>query len=80
MGLGRSLSDLTPRRLLWLSVIYGLSNALLHQAWSVVRGEGFQLDQLLVMILGDFSGTLIVLYVFKALLMLPIKTDRYLLK
>ena len=80
MGLGRSLSDLTPRRLLWLSVIYGLSNALLHQAWSVVIGDGFQLDELLVMILGDFSGTLIVLYVFKALLMLPIKTDRYLLK
>jgi hypothetical protein len=43
-------------------------------------GDGFQLDQLLVMILGDFSGTLIVLYVFKALLMLPIKMDRYLLK
>ena len=38
------------------------------------------MDKFAVMMLGDFSGTLIVLYGFKALLMLPAKLNRYELK
>ena len=79
-GLGASLVQLTPQRLLWLSVVYALANALLHLAWSVLRGDGLPMDKFAVMMLGDFSGTLIVLYGFKALLMLPAKLNRYELK
>ena len=80
MGLGTSLSQLTPSRLLWLSVVYALANALLHQGLSVLLDHGVQTEKFFVMMLGDFTGTLIVLYVFKALLMIPVKVNRYELK
>lgn len=80
MGLGASLNQLTPARLLVLSAAYALVNASLHQGWGALRGGGLELDKFFVMWFGDFSGTLIVLYTFKALLMLPVKVNRYELK
>lgn len=80
MGLGASLSQLTPSRLLALSVFYAFANALLHVGLTLFLGGGVQLEQFLLMMAGDFNGTLIVLYAFKALLMLPAKVNRYELK
>ncbi|QXZ10336.1 hypothetical protein KUF54_03535 [Comamonas sp. Y33R10-2] len=80
LGLGSSLSQLTPTRLLALSAIYAFANALLHAGLNLVLGDGVQLGQFFVMMVGDFNGTLIVLYAFKALLMLPAKVNRYELK
>ncbi|MBV8250289.1 MAG: hypothetical protein JO200_17805 [Comamonas sp.] len=81
MGLNRSLVSLTPKRLLWLGLIYALANGSAYQVWLVFRGQGMDLERFLVTIWGDFSGTLIVLYAFKAVLMLlPEPGDRHGLK
>ena len=81
MGLGKSLANLTAPRLLLLSVLYALGNALLHQAGALLLGRGMHLDRVFVMLVGDLTGTLIVLYVAKALLMLwPARRNIYDLK
>jgi len=67
--------------LLWLGLIYALANGSAYQVWLVFRGQGMDLERFLVTIWGDFSGTLIVLYAFKAVLMLlPEPGDRHGLK
>lgn len=77
LGLASSLRQLTPQRLLWLSALYAVTNALLHQGWPLLTGEGVSLQGGFAMMLGDFNGTLIVLYVCKLLLMIPGKVNRY---
>lgn len=80
LGLGASLAQLSPKRLLMLSAVYAFANASLHMGWGGLRGDGLHFDKFLVMMLGDFNGSLIVLYTFKALLMLPRRVNRYELK
>jgi hypothetical protein len=66
-GLQPSLVNLNPTRLLLLSAVYSLANPLLHHSWLFLNGEpvgsGF-----FVMVLGDFLGTLAVLYTIKGAL------------
>ena len=68
-GLQPSLINLSPTRLLLLSVVYSFANPLLHHIWLFMHGDpvgsGF-----FVMVLGDFLGTLAVLYTIKVALSL----------
>lgn len=65
---GASLASLSPARLLGLSAAYGLANSLLHHVYFAWRGQEALLEGFVAMLVGDLLGTLIVLYVFKALL------------
>lgn len=67
-GIGASLQQLTPLRLLVLGALYALANALLHHLWFALQGNAGVGPGFLAMVIGDLSGTLIVLYAFKALL------------
>ncbi|WP_120969928.1 hypothetical protein [Comamonas sp. lk] len=69
-GLGASLQQLTPRRLLVLSLAYAITSPLLHHLWFALSAAEVSLEGLVFMVLGDLSGTLIVLYTVKALLSL----------
>jgi hypothetical protein len=66
-GLEASLANLTAKRLLLLSAAYSIANPLLHHIWLLLRGDpvgaGF-----FVMVLGDFLGTLVVIYTMKLFL------------
>jgi hypothetical protein len=66
--LDASLRNLTPRRLLVLSLAYSLASPLLHHLWFAARGQGDLLRGFFVMFVGDLTGTLIVLYSLKAVL------------
>lgn len=67
---GASLASLSPARLLGLSAAYALANSLLHHLYFAWRGQQGLIDGFVAMLVGDLLGTLIVLYVFKALLFL----------
>ncbi|PZP36774.1 MAG: hypothetical protein DI603_02130 [Roseateles depolymerans] len=67
-GIGSSLANLTPRRLLLLSVAYSLASPALHHLWFVAHGDAASLRSFAAMAIGDLSGTLIVLYLVKGLL------------
>lgn len=69
-GLQASLRNLTPRRLLVLSVACSVASPLLHHLWFAWRGQGDLLRGFAVMFIGDLNGTLIVLYGLKGLLAL----------
>ena len=69
-GLHSSLATLTLARLLALSVACSIANPLLHHAWFALRGDSNLLPGFLVMFIGDLTGTLIVLYSIKALIVL----------
>jgi hypothetical protein len=60
------LETLTPVALLQMAAVFAVISGLLHQAWYSLHG---QTDQFVssagVMALGDFTGTLVVLYVAK---------------
>jgi hypothetical protein len=70
-GLEASLRNLTGKRLLLLACAYAFANALLHHIWLALRGETHDLAMRFVaMMVGDLSGTLIVLYALKTVLSL----------
>ncbi len=70
-GLRASLSNLTPKRLLACIVAYAVASPLLHHIWFALHGGTQNLWQgFLVMLTGDLSGTLIVIYTMKGLLCL----------
>jgi hypothetical protein len=68
-GLRVSLVNLTTRRLLICIVTYAAASAGLHHVWFALQGntDGL-LKGLAVMFVGDLIGTLIVIYVLKAML------------
>ncbi|KRB77635.1 hypothetical protein [Noviherbaspirillum sp. Root189] len=66
-GLQPSLANLSPTRLLLLSVVYSLANPLLHHTWLFLHGDPVG-SGIFVMMLGDFLGTLAVLYTIKGVL------------
>ncbi|PRC94687.1 hypothetical protein [Solimicrobium silvestre] len=69
MRLERSLSNLTTTNLLICILLYGLCNPLLQLAWFIMRGvSSHYLPSLIVMSIGDLTGSLIVVYAFKTLL------------
>ena len=78
MGLGHALNNLTASRLLILSVLYALSNAVLHQLGGWLMGRGLHPDRLLVIVIGDLMGTLIILYGAKLVLtLMPARRNPY---
>jgi hypothetical protein len=69
MRLQPSLSNLTPASLLACILLYGLANPLLQLVWFVLRGISYHFwSGLIVMSIGDLSGSLIVVYAIKLLL------------
>lgn len=69
-GLHASLANLTPGRLLVLIVAYSVASPLLHHLWFALQGGEKLAQGLMVMFIGDLTGTLLVIYAFKAILSL----------
>lgn len=69
-GLEASLTNLSPKRLLLLAVVYSVANPALHHTWLLLRGDPVAFTGFAVMVLGDLLGTLVVLYAIKLLLSL----------
>lgn len=68
-GLQASLSNLTPQRLLLLSVGCSVASPALHHLWFFASGTSPNLiPGFLAMFVGDLSGTFIVVYTMKMLL------------
>ena len=69
-GLGASLANLTPRRLLVLVIAYSIASPLLHHLYFAWEGQPDLVRGFLAMFIGDLAGTLIVIYGLKAVLAL----------
>jgi hypothetical protein len=69
-GLEPSLNNLSPKRLLLLALVYSLANPSLHHLWLLLHGDPIDGNGFLVMVIGDFLGTLVMLYSIKVLLAL----------
>lgn len=76
-GLHASLANLTPRRLLLLSVLCSMASPLLHHLLFIYEGHTSNLlHSYMAMFIGDLMGTLIVIYFMKLLLSLLPSSDR----
>ena len=69
-GLHASLANLTPGRLLVLTVAYSVASPLLHHIWFALQGQDDLMRGLVVMFIGDLAGTLLVIYTVKGALSL----------
>jgi hypothetical protein len=67
-GLRASLTNLTTRRLLFLIVVYSVASPSLHHLWFLMRSGTDPVPGIFVMIIGDLTGTLLVVYTLKMLL------------
>lgn len=67
-GLDASLTNLTPTRLLGCAAACSIASPFLHHLWFTVNGDEHLLPGFFVMCIGDFAGTLIVLYTAKTIL------------
>jgi len=68
-GLHASLRNLSPRRLLACVVGYAIASPLLHHIWFALHGDRSNLlESFAVMVAGDLTGSLIVIYTMKWLL------------
>jgi hypothetical protein len=66
LGLRTSLSNLTAKRLLLLILLYSIASPALHQIWLAMHGEAAGAGKrFVVMVVGDLSGSLIVIYAIK---------------
>lgn len=69
VGLDVNLEKLSPSTLLKIAAIFAVISPVLHQLWFVARGKTQDfISSTAVMVLGDFTGTVIVLYITKSLL------------
>ena len=76
-SLHASLANLTPRSLLVLSVAYSIASPLLHHLWFALQGQDNLVQGLMIMFIGDLSGTLLIIYTVKlALSLLPSTSPR----
>jgi hypothetical protein len=75
-GLESSLSNLNAKRLLLLALVYSLANPTLHHLWLLFRGDSVQVKGFVVMFIGDFLGTIIILYTIKSALSLHALANR----
>jgi hypothetical protein len=73
-GLHASLANLTPRRLLLLSLAYSVASPLMHHVYFAFQGQDDLLRGFVAMFIGDLAGTLIVIYGIKGLLALARRT------
>lgn len=67
-GLDASLKNLTPARLLACAAGCSVASPFLHHLWFSLHGDEHLLPGFLVMCIGDFAGTLTVLYAARAIL------------
>lgn len=67
-GLHSSLANLSPSRLLVCVGAYAIASPLLHHIWFYLQGQTGLLNSLIVMIVGDLTGSLIVIYSIKGLI------------
>jgi hypothetical protein len=68
-GLNASLSNLTAGRLMLLMIAYAIAGPLLHHIWFYLSGDTHDIvSRFMAMVIGDFSGTVIVIYALKAAL------------
>ena len=66
-----SLTNLTPKRLLVLAVAYSVANPLLHHIWFALQGNTQNIgESFVMMVVGDLTGALIMLYSIKGILAL----------
>jgi len=66
-----TLKDRSSKTLIQLALLFSVLSALLHQIWFAYEGQSQNiLSDAPVMALGDFLGTLIVLYILKLTLFL----------
>lgn len=66
-----NLENLTVRTLLKMAVVFSVISPVLHQVWYVWRGVTADfLSAVAVMAVGDFVGTMLVLYLAKHILLL----------
>lgn len=75
-GLQASLRNLTPRRLLLCAAGCSIASPALHHIWFAAQGQGHLLPGFFVMCVGDFAGTLVVLYAAKVLLALSARLSQ----
>jgi hypothetical protein len=66
-GLAINLKNLNATSLIFLATIFSVASALLHSIWFATQGvaEGFT-TSFLAMFVGDLLGTIIVLYIIRA--------------
>jgi hypothetical protein len=68
-GLTAALTNLSPQRLLGCAAAFSLASPLLHHLWFAIYEHKANLaHSFVVMAVGDFGGTLVVLYAAKFLL------------
>jgi hypothetical protein len=71
LGLRTSLSNLTPARLLFLIALYAIAGPALHELWFALHGDGSDAaERFEVTVVGDLTGSLIVIYAIKLVLWL----------
>ncbi len=71
LGLNVNLENLTTARLLNCAFIYALFNGILHHIWfAITASSGDFSKSFAVMLIGDMSGSVLVLYIMKSLLAL----------
>ena len=69
LNLDVNLRGLTPRGLLQTAALFALTSSLLHQLWYTWCGQTNNfVGSSIAMAVGDFSGTMLILYAAKALL------------
>ncbi len=77
LGLNTNLERLTAASLLKVAVVFATLSSLLHQIWYVAHGQTQDFfSSLAVMAFGDFTGTLIVLYLARLALQAMHKAPR----
>ena len=71
LGLDVNLQNLTASTLLKIAALFSVLSPILHQLWYTLRGHTADfLGSTAVMVVGDLTGTLVVLYTAKAVLAL----------
>lgn len=74
LNLDANLRSITVKALLEIALIFSLFSAAMHQVWFALRGHT---DNLLggtaVMAIGNFTGTIIVLYIAKAVIEIVVR-------
>ena len=70
-GLASSLKSLSGLRLLTAAVLYAFAGSTLHHLWFWLSRDGHaSMESWFVMFIGDFGGTVIILYFFRMLIAL----------
>jgi hypothetical protein len=65
-GLQATLTNLSPTRLLYCALAFSIASPLLHHLWfALYEHKDNLINSFTAMVIGDFSGCLVILYAFK---------------